>query len=184
MMGGLVLCPAIPMTLTLLAHLSIALLIGASLGFFGGLFGIGGGIIAVPLFALGFGMDQALAQGTALVLMAPNLLLGWWRYHQRHPMPVLAIIAIALSGTLTTWLVARVATRLDPQLLRWIFSGFLALLALRLLISAKQQARQSGEREDYGNQTRNLKVLDEAECFHFFFHFDPSPLTRSRPGDW
>ena len=44
------------MTLTLLAHLSIALLIGASLGFFGGLFGIGGGIIAVPLFALGFGI--------------------------------------------------------------------------------------------------------------------------------
>ena len=62
-MGGIVLCLAIPMTLFL--HLSTVLLIGASLGFFGGLFGIGGGIIAVPLFALGFGMDQALAQGTA-----------------------------------------------------------------------------------------------------------------------
>ncbi len=149
-MGGIVLCLAIPMTLFL--HLSTVLLIGASLGFFGGLFGIGGGIIAVPLFALGFGMDQALAQGTALVLMAPNLLLGWWRYHQRHPMPWQAICAIALSGTLTTWLIARVATQLDPQLLRWIFSGFLALLALRLLVSAKQQACQQERR-------LNLRVL-------------------------
>ena len=48
------------------AHLLLFVAIGASLGFVGGLFGIGGGIIAVPLLALGFGMEQALAQGTAL----------------------------------------------------------------------------------------------------------------------
>jgi len=50
------------------------LLVGADLGFFGGLFGIGGGILAIPLLVLGFGMEQSLAQGTALVMMVPNLL--------------------------------------------------------------------------------------------------------------
>lgn len=32
------------------------LTLGAALGFFGGLFGIGGGIIAIPFLALAFGM--------------------------------------------------------------------------------------------------------------------------------
>ena len=62
-----------------------ALALGALLGFFGGLFGIGGGIIAIPLLVIGYGMEQPLAQGTALVMMVPNLLVGWWRYSQRLP---------------------------------------------------------------------------------------------------
>lgn len=133
-------------------HLLSTLLIGASLGFFGGVFGIGGGIIAVPLLVLGFGMTQPFAQGTALVLMAPNLLVGWWRYNQRHPMTWQAITAIALSATLTTWLIARVATRMDPQMLRWIFSGFMVLLAARLFRTARTPASQDERR-------LNIRVL-------------------------
>ena len=128
--------------------LLIALPLGASLGFFGGLFGIGGGIIAVPLFVLGFGMEQPLAQGTALVLMVPNLLLGWWRYHQRHPADWRAIVLIAGAATLTTWLIARLATRLDPALLRGLFSMFLLLLALRLLLGIRQRSAQTERRLD------------------------------------
>jgi len=41
-----------------LPDLLLVLSLGAALGFFGGLFGIGGGIIAVPLFIIGFGMDR------------------------------------------------------------------------------------------------------------------------------
>lgn len=112
----------------------LTLALGAGLGFFGGLFGIGGGIIAIPLLVLGFGMEQPLAQGTALVLMVPNLLVGWWRYSQRHPLAWRNVLVIGVSATLTTWLVAHFATRLDPQILRWLFSLFIGLLALRLLI--------------------------------------------------
>ncbi len=137
------------------AHLLTALLIGASLGFFGGVFGIGGGIIAVPLLVLGFGMEQPIAQGTALVLMAPNLLVGWWRYHQRHPMPWQAIAAIAVSAALTTWLIAHVATRMDPQVLRAIFSVFMVLLAVRLLRTARQQHHQASQDE----RRLNLRML-------------------------
>ena len=80
--------PAMPAFASLLELLP-ALAVGAALGFFGGMFGIGGGIIAIPLFVIGYGMDQPLAQGTALVMMVvPNLLVGWWRYSQRHPVPI------------------------------------------------------------------------------------------------
>ncbi|MDI1257751.1 sulfite exporter TauE/SafE family protein [Aquabacterium sp.] len=132
-----------------------ALLIGASLGFMGGVFGIGGGIIAVPLLVLGFGLDQPIAQGTALVLMAPNLLVGWWRYHQRHPMKWQAMSAIALSASLTTWLVAQVATRMDPLVLRVIFSVFMVVLALRLWHTAQHHQADAPPVE----RPLNLRVL-------------------------
>ena len=122
-------------------ELALVLTLGAGLGFFGGLFGIGGGIIAIPVLVLGFGMEQPLAQGTALVTMVPNLLIGWWRYSQRHPIGLGKALAIGLSATLTTWLVAHAATQLDPQVLRLVFSVFLALLAFQMLA---RQRRPSG----------------------------------------
>ena len=115
-------------------ELVLTLALGAGLGFFGGLFGIGGGIIAIPLLVLGFGMEQPLAQGTALVLMVPNLLVGWWRYSQRHPLALRHALLIGLSAALTTWLVAHFAARLDPQLLRGLFSVFIGVLAMRMLL--------------------------------------------------
>lgn len=121
------------MPLPALADLLSLLALGAALGFFGGLFGIGGGIIAIPFLALAFGMAQALAQGTSLAMMVPILLVGWWRYSRRYPVPWKTAGQIGLLASATTYLVAYVATGLDPNVLRSVFSVFLLLLALRLL---------------------------------------------------
>ncbi len=110
------------------------LILGAGLGFLGGLFGIGGGIIAIPLLVLGFSLDQAVAQGTALVMMVPNLLIAWWRYNQRHPVGWKTALQIGALACSTTWLVAQVATRLAPDLMRMLFSLFLLVLSLRMLV--------------------------------------------------
>lgn len=120
-----------------LPDLLLVMSLGAALGFFGGVFGIGGGIIAVPLFIIGFGMDQALAQGTALVLMVPNLLIGWWRYNQHHKLPWVALAAIGITATLTTWLTAKFAVRLDQDILHWVFNLFLLSVGLRMLLLRK-----------------------------------------------
>lgn len=124
----------------LLVHLLPALAVGAALGFFGGLFGIGGGIIAVPLFVIGYGMAQPMAQGTALVLMVPNLLVGWWRYNQRHPVPPRRALTIGVISMATTWGVAHFANALDPAALKAVFSVFLLGVALRMLARRKGAA--------------------------------------------
>lgn len=135
------------MALPTFPELLIILAIGAGLGFFGGLFGIGGGIIAIPLLVLGFGMEQPLAQGTALVLMVPNLLVGWWRYSQRHPVAWRTALATGGLACVTTWLVAHVATGLPPGVLRSVFSAFLLVLALRLIVrSWRHRSRDDGRR--------------------------------------
>lgn len=119
------------------------LTLGAALGFMGGLFGIGGGIIAIPVLALAFGMNQAMAQGTSLAMMVPVLIVGWWRYNRRHPVPWCPALQIGLLASVTTYLVAQLATRLEPNILRAVFGTFLLLLALRMLV--RKQVHPPGE---------------------------------------
>lgn len=47
----------------------------------GGIFGIGGGLIALPILILVFGRAQQLARGTDLVMVVPNVLLALWKYN-------------------------------------------------------------------------------------------------------
>jgi uncharacterized membrane protein YfcA len=128
-------------TMTTLVHALPTLALGAGMGFFGGLFGIGGGVIAIPLLVLAYGMAQPLAQGTALVMMAPNLLVGWWRYSQRHPVAWRRALGLGVVATVTTWVVAHWATGLPTGVLRVVFSMFLLVLALRTLQTLRQGRR-------------------------------------------
>ena len=130
------------MSWLLVPDLILILSAGAALGFFGGLFGIGGGLIAVPLFVLGFGMDQATAQGTALVLMVPNLVMGFLKYQQKHPVPLKQMALLATTATLTTWAISNFALLLPPLLLQTLFNCFLIFAAWRMWASTTPRAGQ------------------------------------------
>ena len=104
--------------------------LGASLGIAGGMLGIGGGLIAIPVLGLLYGMNQHLAQGTALVMIAPNVAIGFWRYHQKHPVDLRSVGVAGLCSIGTAWLAARLAVAIDARLLHYAFACFLACLAL------------------------------------------------------
>lgn len=112
--------------------LNIAL--GLLLGTLGGLFGIGGGLIAIPVLGVLFGLDQQLAQGTALVMVVPNVLLALWRYHQRNRIDLRHALALALSSFVLALFGASWAVNLDPESMRVAFVGFLIALALYNLL--------------------------------------------------
>lgn len=113
------------------------LLLGAALGTVGGLFGIGGGLIAIPVLGVLFGLDQQLAQGTALVMVVPNVMLALWRYHQHNRIEARHALPLALMGFSFAWLGSIWAVGIDPQKMRVIFVAFLLALSgynlLRLL---------------------------------------------------
>jgi uncharacterized membrane protein YfcA len=111
-------------------QLFIDLLLGVVLGALGGLFGIGGGMVAIPVLGLLFGLDQMLAQGTALVMVVPNVLLALWRYHQRNRIDWRQALALGLSGLICAWLAAQWALGLDAANMRIGFAVFLLLLGL------------------------------------------------------
>ena len=63
----------------------IALCLGAGclIGFMGGVLGIGGGMIAIPALVLLMGMSQQLAQGTALIMVLPTIMMAVRKYNQQ-----------------------------------------------------------------------------------------------------
>ncbi|SHH54693.1 sulfite exporter TauE/SafE family protein [Massilia sp. CF038] len=116
--------------LTLLITAALNVCLGAALGVAGGLLGIGGGLIAIPVLVYLYGFDQHLAQGTALVMIAPNVLVGFYRYHQRHRIDLRSVLSISVFSMVTTYFAAKFATGLNATTLHMAFAVFLILLAL------------------------------------------------------
>jgi uncharacterized membrane protein YfcA len=112
----------------LLAVLNFAL--GAVLGVAGGLLGIGGGLIAIPVLGYLYGMDQHLAQGTALIMIAPNVMVGFYRYHQKHRIELRQVALAAVCAMASTYAAARLATGISASALHMAFALFLIALAL------------------------------------------------------
>lgn len=121
----------------MLGQILEALALGGLLGGIGGLLGIGGGILAIPVLVMLYGMNQALAQGTALVMMTPNVLIGFWRYRQRNPFPLHTALLIGLCAVISTYPAARLAVGMDSGLLKQCFAGFLLLLAVYFLLDSR-----------------------------------------------
>lgn len=106
------------------------LVAGGMIGFTGGVLGIGGGLFAIPLLGLLLGYEQQAAQGTALIMVLPAVLLTVRKYHQHTPIAWRSAAAGALGSVLFTWLGALIALEVEPRLLRQIYAGFVFLIAL------------------------------------------------------
>ncbi|MBC3952232.1 TSUP family transporter [Pseudomonas folii] len=104
--------------------------LGAAMGTLGGLFGIGGGLVAIPALGVLFGLDQQLAQGTALLMVLPNVLLALWRYNQRNRISMRNAMMLIIPSFCLAWLTSLWAVRLDPQHMRVAFIAFLILLTV------------------------------------------------------
>ena len=131
-------------------HMTLPILLfntalGAGLGFAGGLLGIGGGLIAIPTLAWLYGMDQHLAQGTALVMIVPNVLIGFFRYHQKHRIDLRAVAAISVFSMVAAYVAGRLASGIESSVLRIAFALFLIALALYFGSGVLRRARGGAE---------------------------------------
>ena len=143
--------------------------LGLLLGSVGGLFGIGGGLIAIPVLGWLFSMSQPVAQGTALVMIAPNVLLGFWRYRHHNPIAWRPALLLGLSSIASTCAAARLAAGLDARHLRTGFACFLLCLAMVLLWELRRSPQQSAmpdnrpERRAWPDRCRLAKPLNACQ---------------------
>lgn len=124
--------------------IGLNVLLGLMLGTLGGLFGIGGGLIAIPVVGVLFGLDQQVAQGTALVMVVPNVLLAIWRYNQRNRIELRHAFALGVTSFCFAIAGAAVAVSLDPGRMRIAFIGFLLVLAAYTLFRAILRPQPGG----------------------------------------
>lgn len=110
------------------------ILIGLIGGLVGGAFGVGGGIIIVPLLVLFLGFSQHLAQGTMMVIfLLPTSILGFWVYYKAGHVNIPAAILIAISMVLGTAWGAMYAQALPGPMLKKMYGGLLILGGLKLI---------------------------------------------------
>ncbi|NYT63120.1 sulfite exporter TauE/SafE family protein [Alcaligenaceae bacterium] len=120
------------------------LLSGALIGFMGGVLGIGGGLLAIPLLGLVLNMEQQLAQGTALIMVLPAVLMTVRKYNQKARINFYAAGAGAAGSIVFTWVGAQIALGIDPVLLRRIYASFVLCIALFYFYQSRRtsQAQQ------------------------------------------
>lgn len=108
---------------------------GLAGGVLSGLFGIGGGIVLVPLLALALGLDQHRAQGVTLSVMLLPIGLPAVLHYRRSGVRILwSLVGILIFGFLFgVFAGSKFANAIPERPMRWGFVLFLLFAALRML---------------------------------------------------
>jgi len=118
------------------SHLLAGLGTGLSGGLLSGLFGIGGGIVMVPLLGLILGLDQHRAQGATLAAMLlPTGLPAVLQYRRRGITTSLRLVGVLILAFLFGITGGSLVANLIPsEGLRWGYAGFLVFLAVQTFL--------------------------------------------------
>jgi uncharacterized membrane protein YfcA len=109
-------------------------------GLLSGLFGVGGGILMVPLLGLWVGLDQRRAVATSLAAIVLSATTGSISYLLRGAIDVPAAVAIAAGSVVGALLGTALLKRLTIAVLRWACVALLLGVAVRLLFPVPAHA--------------------------------------------
>ena len=96
------------------------------------MFGVGGGIIMVPLFVWLIGLDQRRASATSLIAIVPSAVAGAIQYAIAGHLDIVVGLLIAAGGIAGSLVGTRLLKTLPLGWLRWLFIALLLVTAVRL----------------------------------------------------
>ncbi|PRA79078.1 sulfite exporter TauE/SafE family protein [Microbacterium sp. MYb66] len=114
------------------------IVLGLAAGYLSGLFGVGGGVIVVPILLL-LGVDQRIAAGSSVTAILPTAVVGASGYAMSGSVDWIAGLLLAagivVGAQLGVWLLAR----LPRDILFWAFIGSLVLVVVSLWLVVPQR---------------------------------------------
>jgi uncharacterized protein len=114
--------------------LLILIVIGLMAGTFGGLVGLGGGVIMIPAMVYLLGSDQIAAQGTSLAVMLPPVgILAVMNYYKAGHINIKYALIIAAAFTIGGYFGSKLAITIPVSTVRKIFAGSLIIIAIQLM---------------------------------------------------
>ena len=113
--------------------LSRVILVGVAGGLLSGLFGVGGGIVMVPLFALWLGLEQRRAITTSLIAIIPIAIAGMLGYASGSAVNWQAGFGLAIGGVIGGQLGVWLLPKVPVPLLQGVFTLILLYSAYRLV---------------------------------------------------
>ena len=106
---------------------------GLGAGVAGGLFGVGGGLVLIPILTGFFRLTQHQAHGTSLAVIGATALVSVVVYATHGNVAWATAALVAIASMFTARLGARLTTRFSPHGLAKAFAVFIFLVAIRLL---------------------------------------------------
>jgi hypothetical protein len=107
-------------------------LIGILGGFLGGLFGVGGGTIFVPLLMFLKGFDAHRAIGTSFLIIIFTALSGAFFNARAGMVDWKAAFILGAFSLVGAWLGTKLSLRLDALMLQRLFAVFLVAIAVKM----------------------------------------------------
>lgn len=111
----------------------ILVLIGLSAGIFGGMVGLGGGVIMIPAMIYFLGMTQLQAQGTSLAVMLPPIgIFAAINYYKAGYIDWRYALIIAATFMLGGYFGSKIALSIPADTVRKIFAVSIIAIALKM----------------------------------------------------
>ncbi len=110
------------------------IIIGLLTGIANGLFGSGGGTIAVPAMVLMLGLEEHKAHATAISIILPLTLISAFFYISNHFVDWKLTLYVTLGGVVGGYIGAKLLNICPTSILRKIFGAFMIFGALRMLM--------------------------------------------------
>lgn len=121
-----------------LSIILILIVIGLLAGILSGMFGVGGGVVMVPLLLFLLGYTQHQAQGTSLAVLAvPVTFVAAYTYYKSGEDVVnwKYSIVIALFFVVGGYFGSKIALSINQAVLKKIFSIILLIVAIKMFFS-------------------------------------------------
>ena len=135
-----------------LIYFLLFVVVGCGVGFIGGLFGVGGGFIMVPILILSFehsGISPSvlthLAIGTSLFVVVFNGLGSAYQHQKQNNIDWRAVFVIGFSSALTAFAVTRLAAALSGKHLQVAFAIIVMIASVRMLTESQAKAEKKLE---------------------------------------
>jgi uncharacterized protein len=113
-------------------EIALVVLLGVGVGLLAGLYGVGGGILFVPIFLVLFDFDQLEAEATSLLAILPTVVAGTWQQHRYGNVRWRLAFVIGLAAVVGVQVGALVATSLPEDVLRRLFGLLMLGVAAQL----------------------------------------------------
>jgi hypothetical protein len=107
---------------------------GVAIGFTNGLFGGGGGMVAVPLLQSKLGYEEKVAHATAIAIIAPICLVSAVTYIIAGYAQIDQIIPVATGTALGGMVGALLLNKLPTKIIKFVFVVTMAVAGIRLLM--------------------------------------------------
>jgi uncharacterized membrane protein YfcA len=144
-----------------LINFLLYVLVGCVVGFFGGLFGVGGGILMVPVLVFGYehsGVSPSvlthIAVGTSLFVVIFTSLSSSYQQGKQRNINWRAVLIIGFSSALIAYAMTKLAASLSGFHLRIAFALVVLFAAIRMMTEGRARAEKRLELSSRPNAIR------------------------------